>query len=155
MLYCMDNTCGVGLVVEYVLAKDETRVRFPYAAHKSSKLCYNIYMQSLKKYLFIIIIILLVAIGLYVYFIFGNQMRASRAETKSADYASKMYADYFVIGHSCQGEDTNGDGYVTCNIRIKSKESGAEKTLTLQCPTYIKSFMATNCKEQGIVINQQ
>ena len=25
--------CGVGLVVEYVLAKDETRVRFPYAAH--------------------------------------------------------------------------------------------------------------------------
>lgn len=112
-------------------------------------------MQSLKRYLFIIIIILLVVVGLYGYFVFGNQMRASRAETKSKEYVTKMYADYASIGYSCQGEDTNSDGYVTCNIRIKSKESSLEKTLTLQCPTYIKSFMATNCKEQGIVINQQ
>lgn len=122
-------------------------------------------MQSLKNYLLLIIIILLIALGLYGYFVFGNQMRSSRAETKSTDYASKMYADYFVIGHSCQGEDTNSDGYLTCNIRIKSKENSTniitgisnsiEKTLTLQCPTYIKSFMATSCKEQGIVVNQQ
>lgn len=122
-------------------------------------------MQSLKKILLIIVIVLLVVVGLYFYFIFGNQMRASRAETKSSEYVTKMYADYTPIGYSCQGEDTNSDGYVTCNIRIKSKESSVsaatgvntpiEKTLTLQCPTYIKSFMATNCKEQGIVINQQ
>ncbi len=28
----MKDTCGVGLVVEHVLAKDETGVRFSYAA---------------------------------------------------------------------------------------------------------------------------
>ena len=111
-------------------------------------------MQSLKKISLLIVIVLVFVSGLYFYFIFGNQMRASRAETKSKDYVVKMYADYNAIGYSCQGEDSNNDGYVTCNIRIKSM-AGVEKTLTLQCPTYIKSWMATSCKEQGIVINQQ
>ncbi len=110
-------------------------------------------MQSLKKISLLIIIVLLVMAGLYFYFIFGNQMRASRAETKSREYVTKMYADYAPIGYGCQGEDSNNDGYVTCNFRLK--QNITEKTITLQCPTYIKSFMATNCKEQGIVINQQ
>ncbi len=108
-------------------------------------------MQSLTKYF--LIIILLVVLGLYGYFVMGNQMRASRAITKGSEYAAKMYSDYNVVGQSCQGEDSNNDGYVTCNFRLK--QDITEKTITLQCPTYIKSFMATNCKEQGIVINQQ
>ena len=87
-------------------------------------------------------------------------MRASRAEIKSHDYVEKMYTDYDAIGYNCQGEDTNNDSYVTCNIRVKNKNANAtlgavEKTLILQCPTFWKSFMATSCKEQGIVLNQQ
>ena len=32
------NICGVGLVVEHVLAKDETGVRFSYAAQIKTKI---------------------------------------------------------------------------------------------------------------------
>ena len=34
LVYISNQFCGIGLVVEYVLAKDETGVRFPYPAHK-------------------------------------------------------------------------------------------------------------------------
>jgi hypothetical protein len=66
-----------------------------------------------------------------------------------------MYGDYVIAGENCQGEDSDNNGYVTCNFRIKQNSNGNEKTITLQCPTFIKSFMATSCKEQGITINNQ
>jgi hypothetical protein len=90
----------------------------------------------------------------YTYFIFGNQMRSSRGEVMSEKYIGKMYADYQVLGKSCQGEDSDNNGYITCNARIKQDGTGTEKTVTLQCPTLIKSYLATSCKEQGIVISQ-
>lgn len=108
----------------------------------------------MKKILGVVVIVLVVGVGLYGYFILGNQMRASRGETTSAAYLQKMYSDYAILGKSCQGEDTDGNGYITCNARIKQDVGGNEKTVTLQCPTFIKSFMATSCKEQGIVISQ-
>ncbi len=108
----------------------------------------------MKKYLFLIVILLLITGGLYTYFILGNQMRSTRGISIGKDYASKMYSDYAVAGSNCQGEDTNNDGYVTCNFRLKEKVSAVEKTITLQCPTFIKSYMATSCKEVGITLNQ-
>ena len=112
-------------------------------------------MQKIKKYIFVLICMCAIIGVLYIYFIAGNQLRASRALTKGNDYTATMYSDYHVSGQSCQGEDTNGDSYVTCNFRLQKMISGEEKTITLQCPTFWKSFMYTNCKEQGIVINQQ
>jgi hypothetical protein len=106
----------------------------------------------MKKIFGVILSLIIVAAGLYSYFILGNQMRASRGLMKGGEYASKMYSDYAIVGKNCQGEDSNGDGYITCNFRLKSASN--EKTITLQCPTFIKSFMATSCKEQGIVIGQ-
>lgn len=108
----------------------------------------------MKKFLFIFIFILLIGFGLYSYFILGNQLRAMRANTKAEEYITKMYQDYTIAGHSCQGDDTNHDTYVTCDFRLKDKNSGVEKTIILQCPTFWKSFMATACKEQGLLINQ-
>ncbi len=108
----------------------------------------------MKKYLFLIILLALIAGGLYAYFILGNQLRAARGEVTGKDYVAKLYSDYSIAGSSCQGEDTNNDGYVTCNFRLKEKVSAVEKTITLQCPTLIKSFMATSCKEVGITLNQ-
>jgi hypothetical protein len=112
-------------------------------------------MKSAKTYSFILLVIAIVAITLYSYFILGNQARSARALTKGGDYVATMYGDYSVAGKSCQGEDSDNNGYVTCNFRIKKGELVQEKTITLQCPTFIKSFLATSCKEQGIVINQQ
>lgn len=106
----------------------------------------------MKKILGVALALIILVAGLYSYFILGNQMRASRGISKGEEYASKMYGDYAIVGKNCQGEDSNGDGYITCNFRLKSATN--EKTVTLQCPTFIKSFMATSCKEQGIVISQ-
>lgn len=112
-------------------------------------------MKSAKTYSFILVVVAIFATAFYSYFILGNQARSTRALTKGGDYVMKMYGDYTVAGKSCQGEDSDNNGYVTCNFRIKKEASNLEKTVTLQCPTFIKSFLATSCKEQGIVINQQ
>ena len=112
-------------------------------------------MKKIKTVSVVIVLVLLFVLFLYAYFILGNQARSARGLQKGGDYVAKMYADHRVLGQTCQGEDTNGDGYVTCNLRIQKSGAEVEKTITLQCPTFIKSFLATNCKEQGIVINQQ
>jgi flagellar basal body-associated protein FliL len=112
-------------------------------------------MKKIKSVSLIFLVIIAIALFLYFYFILGNQARASRALQKGGDYVSTMYADYSVLGKTCQGEDSNSDGYVTCNFRIQKNGKDEEKTITLQCPTFVKSFLATSCKEQGIVINQQ
>jgi hypothetical protein len=109
----------------------------------------------MKKYLYIIILLALVAAGLYLYFVAGNQLRAWRGGITGSDYAAKLYGDYSVIGQSCQGEDSNDDGYITCNFRLRSSVSAEEKTLILQCPTFWKSYMGTSCKENGFTINNQ
>lgn len=106
----------------------------------------------MKKILGAVIVLVVVIGGLYAYFILGNQMRAARGLSQGEKYSTKMYSDYTIVGKNCQGEDSDGDGYITCNFRLKNQVN--EKTITLQCPTVIKSFMATNCKEQGIVISQ-
>lgn len=110
----------------------------------------------MKKYFSAISVLVLIVLGLYSYFILGNQMRTVRGIQKGKEYAMKMYSDYAVVGENCQGEDSDNNGYITCNFRLKkSSPSEEEKTITLQCPTFVKSFMATSCKEQGILINNQ
>jgi uncharacterized protein (UPF0333 family) len=108
----------------------------------------------MKKYIFLFIILILIGLGLYAYFILGNQMRSVRGLDSGKEYVAKMYSDYSIAGNNCQGEDSNDDGYITCNFRLKEKVSGNEKTVNLQCPTFIKSYLATSCKEVGITINQ-
>ena len=108
----------------------------------------------MKKIFWFLVIVGLISFGLYSYFIMGNQMRSSRATNKGGEYITKMYGDYAIAGENCQGEDSDANGYVTCNFRLRENTTSVEKTITLQCPTFIKSFLATSCKEQGIVINQ-
>lgn len=112
-------------------------------------------MKLTKKLFIVVIVVACIIAALYAYFIVGNQMREMRGLQKGNKYAEKMYSDYDVVGENCQGEDSNDDGYVTCNFRLKKQNSDEEKTITLQCPTFVKSFMATSCKEQGIMINNQ
>ena len=111
--------------------------------------------MKIKKYLAALVTLLLVGFALYSYFILGNQMRTMRGIQKGKEYAVKMYSDYTVVGENCQGEDSDNNGYITCNFRLAKSATQEEKTITLQCPTFVKSFMATACKEQGILINNQ
>ncbi len=112
-------------------------------------------MRKIKAYSKAIAVVAILLGFLYSYFILGNQLRSARGISKGGEYITKMYGDYTKVGENCQGEDTNGDGYVTCNFRVKQINGPLEKTITLQCPTFIKSFLATSCKEQGITLNQQ
>lgn len=109
----------------------------------------------MKSFIWLILVFVFVGGGLYLYFVAGNELRASRADVQGAEFVAKLYGDYTVMGHSCQGEDTNRDGYVTCNFRLKSPTSGDDKVIALQCPTFIKSFLGTSCKEQGLILNSQ
>lgn len=119
----------------------------------------------MKKYFYILILLVLVVAGLYGYFIAGNNLRSWRAVSTGTRYAGEVYSDYTVMGKSCQGEDSDNNGYVTCNFRLKptsqlnsseiSINQNSEKTITLQCPTFIKSYMGTSCKEMGFSINGQ
>lgn len=109
----------------------------------------------MKKYFYFFIVLLVILIGLYSYFVAGNQLRAWRGESMGADFVQKLYGDYSILGKSCQGEDSNSDGYITCNFRLKANSDNAEKVITLQCPTFIKSYTGTSCKEQGFTINEQ
>lgn len=108
----------------------------------------------MKKYFLTFIFVVLALFGLYSYFVMGNQLRAWRGVSKSEDFVKNVYGDHSVLGQNCQGEDTNADGYITCNLRLLKNGDDKEKTITLQCPTFWKSFMGTSCKEQGMLINQ-
>ncbi len=108
----------------------------------------------MKKILyFIIFIILLITIfgGYFGSIIFIKDLRANRAITMSEKYVSGLFSEYHIIGKNCQGEDTNNDSYVSCDIRIvKGEDLATEKVLNLSCPTMWKSFMGSTCKERPV-----
>lgn len=89
---------------------------------------------------------------------FGTSMlvrsvRASVAQHKGDAFVQKLYAEYAIVGKSCQGEDTDADAYVSCDFRLKGPE-GNERIVHLQCPTIWKSLIGNVCKEARLVIPQ-
>lgn len=79
--------------------------------------------------------------------------RASIAQWRGQQFIEKLYAEYTVMGKSCQGEDTDSDAYVSCDFRIMSP-SQEEKTVHLQCPDIWKALIGNSCKESRLVIPQ-
>jgi hypothetical protein len=113
----------------------------------------------MKKILFLILLILIIGGGFagYVYSkILLKDIVGGRAETMSSKYISNLYQEYTIIGKNCQGEDTNSDGYVSCDVRIKiGEDNTTEKTINLQCPTLWKSYTGSTCKESRLSIPGQ
>lgn len=79
--------------------------------------------------------------------------RASVAQRKGDAFVQKLYSEYAIAGQSCQGEDTDGDQYVSCDYRLKNP-AGEERIVHLQCPTIWKSLVGNVCKESRLVIPQ-
>jgi flagellar basal body-associated protein FliL len=113
----------------------------------------------MKKIFFLLFVIIVVGGGFggYVYAkIFIKDLRSTRAETMSSKYVANLYTEYQIVGRNCQGEDTNGDSYVSCDIRIqKGSDNTTEKVLNLQCPTMWKSYTGNTCKESRLAIPGQ
>jgi len=109
------------------------------------------------KSLFYFILILAIIGGLY----FGSvilikDLRSGRAETMSQKYVENLYKEYSIIGQNCQGEDTNGDSYVSCDIRIQvGNATETSKVLQLSCPTMWKSYTGNTCKESRLALPVQ
>jgi hypothetical protein len=106
----------------------------------------------MKKFIFLFILIAGLLTASYIYaIIFVKDLRAGRAETMSDKYVASLYSDYSVVGRNCQGEDTNSDSYVSCDIRIqKGGDLSTEKILNLACPTMWKSYTGNTCKERAL-----
>jgi hypothetical protein len=97
----------------------------------------------------------LLALALFIGWAYASRnVRAHTAERAGDAFITKLYADYQIIGKSCQKEDTDGDSYVSCDYRIKNAESG-ERTIPLQCPGVRKYLLGNTCKESRMVIQAQ
>lgn len=100
------------------------------------------------------ILALLVAGGVYVGVSIGERaVQSHMAEKRGVTFISKLYAEYTIAGQNCQGEDTDGDSYISCDFRIKNA-AGEDRVVHLQCPTISKALLGDTCKEARAVISQ-
>lgn len=109
----------------------------------------------MKKYIILLVLILVLVLifgGYYGSIVFYKNIQSDRAVTMSEKYVANLYSDYQVIGKNCQGEDTNSDTYISCDIRIsKGGDTSTERVLNLSCPTMWKSFTGSTCKERLVL----
>jgi hypothetical protein len=103
----------------------------------------------LKKLKWIFVLALILALLIFVGSTIGvNKLRSMRAESQSVNYVSKLYPGYTIGGIVCQGEDTDSDSYVSCDLNIGNLADTADnRVINVQCPTIIKSFLGTSCKQ--------
>lgn len=109
----------------------------------------------MKKFIFLLSLIIILALIFGGYFgsiIFMKNIVSDRAATMSQKYVANLYSEYSVIGLNCQGEDTDADSYVSCDVRIrKGDDTSTESTRYLSCPTLWKSFTGNTCKERPLL----
>ena len=91
----------------------------------------------------IVIGIVLVALGAII-FNFGGMMglNSNKAEKAATEYVTKLYGND-AKGVSCSNSDSDGDGYVSCDVNT------GEKVILLECPTF-NSFFNSKCKTRLI-----
>lgn len=107
-------------------------------------------MRKLAVFLFVVL-----AVGaFFAYAILSREVRSRIAESRGDAFIAELYADYATLGKSCQGEDTDGDGYVSCDFRIMNASQN-ERIVHLQCPTIWKTLLGGSCKEARAVISTQ
>jgi len=64
-------------------------------------------------------------------------------ENEAAVFANKL--GFSVEGVSCMNQDTDGDGYVSCTVRVSSKDTPGAQTLILGCAS-TRSWFLSGCK---------
>jgi hypothetical protein len=100
----------------------------------------------LRKIKWLLILAVILAIGIFLASTIGvNHLRSLRATSEAKNYVEKLYPGYSIGGSVCQGEDTDGDTYVSCDLNIGN--STDNRVINVQCPTIIKSFLGTSCKQ--------
>ncbi len=95
------------------------------------------------KYKLIIASVSLIGLG-YLGVTFGGVigLNSYKAEKTSKDYVKKLY-NKEAQGISCSNVDSDGDGYVSCDVNI------GKEVILLECPTF-SSFFNNKCKTRLI-----
>lgn len=97
------------------------------------------------------LLVLLVAFAIisfgFIFFLGGGcravtGAQARQAEKEFREYLGTMYPEFEVIGIAGTSMDTDGDGYVTLQARIKHGEE--ERTIRAECAS---GFWNHGCKE--------
>jgi hypothetical protein len=108
----------------------------------------------MKKIKWIFILALVLALVIFLISTIGvNKLRSMRATSEARTYVSQLYPGYGIDGSVCQGEDTDADSYVSCDLNISNGTDN--RIINIQCPTIVKSFLGTSCKQTRPVLNQQ
>jgi hypothetical protein len=106
-----------------------------------------------KKVKWITILVLFLAVAIFLATTIGiNKARSFRANSEARQYVEELYPGYKIEGSVCQGEDTDLDAYVSCDLNI-SKDS-ISRVINIQCPTILKSFLGNSCKQTRPVLAQ-
>jgi len=58
---------------------------------------------------------------------------AGKAEDGAKEYVAKLYPGWTIEGQVVKDYDSDGDGYVSADVRIKNPTTGEEKMLALNC----------------------
>jgi flagellar basal body-associated protein FliL len=95
-----------------------------------------------KKNLIVIAVLLISALILVVQFGGVMGLNSSKAEKTATEYVQKLY-NKTPQGVSCSNSDSDGDGYVSCDVNT------GDKVILLECPTF-GSFFNTKCKTRLI-----
>jgi hypothetical protein len=107
----------------------------------------------IKKIKWIFILAMFLAVAIFLMSTIGvNKLRSLRATSEAHTYVSQLYPGYVISGSVCQGEDTDADKYVSCDLNISN--STDSRIINIQCPTIMKSFLGTSCKQARPVLNQ-
>lgn len=100
-------------------------------------------MRTMKV---VLVLAVILAILIFVASTIGvNKLRSMRAASEAQNYVSKLYPGYTIGGLVCQGEDTDSDSYVSCDLNIGNTTEN--RVINVQCPTIFKSFLGTSCKQ--------
>ncbi len=106
------------------------------------------------KYVAIAALLVLIGAGIYVgSSVLLRDARAGYAASKGETFVKSLYAEYSIVGQSCQGRDTDGDSYVSCDFRLVNPEK-VERVVHLQCPTFRNGLLGDTCKESRLVLPQ-
>ena len=97
--------------------------------------------------------LILVVLAISVLFVSAGCSSAGKAENGVQDYVSSLYPGWTIQGFGIAAHDSDGDGYVSADVRIKNPATGEEKMLALSC-SKVGSFNS-GCKARvgGVIQN--
>jgi len=77
-------------------------------------------------------------------------LRKANAEDVAVEYAQKLYPDQKAHYATCQGRDTDDNGYVSCTLRIV-RPDGTEDRIPLECAAFLVFSYGQTCREMANV----